>query len=42
VANRVIVDLARHRCVVVVTHRPELLALADRHVPLRATTGVVA
>ena len=38
VAHRVIRDLARHRCVVAVTHRAELLALADHHVELPATT----
>ena len=37
VAHRVILGLARHRCVVAVTHRHELLALADHHVALRAT-----
>jgi ATP-binding cassette subfamily C protein CydD/ATP-binding cassette subfamily C protein CydCD len=36
VAHRVILDLARDRCVVAVTHRPELLALADHHVELPA------
>jgi ATP-binding cassette subfamily C protein CydD/ATP-binding cassette subfamily C protein CydCD len=36
VAHRVIRDLARHRCVIAVTHRPELVALADQHVALPA------
>jgi ATP-binding cassette subfamily C protein CydD/ATP-binding cassette subfamily C protein CydCD len=35
-AHRVIRDLARHRCVIAVTHRPELVALADQHVALPA------
>ncbi|KRF28166.1 thiol reductant ABC exporter subunit CydD [Phycicoccus sp. Soil802] len=39
VAHRVILDLARHRCVVAVTHRRELLSLADHHVALRATAA---
>jgi thiol reductant ABC exporter CydD subunit len=38
VAHRVILELARQRCVVAVTHRAELLALTGHHVTLRATT----
>lgn len=41
VAHRVILGLARERCVVAVTHRPELLALADRHVALLPSPRVV-
>ncbi|WP_427384414.1 thiol reductant ABC exporter subunit CydD [Janibacter sp. G56] len=36
VAHRVIADLARTRTVIAVTHRPELVAIADAHVHLRA------
>ena len=35
-AHQAIRRLAAERCVVAVTHRPELLALADQHVPLLA------
>jgi ATP-binding cassette subfamily C protein CydD/ATP-binding cassette subfamily C protein CydCD len=38
VAHRVILELARQRCVVAVTHRAELLALTGHHLTLRATT----
>ncbi|SDP57284.1 ATP-binding cassette, subfamily C, CydD [Pedococcus dokdonensis] len=36
-AHRAIRELATRRCVVAVTHRPELLALADHHVDLAAS-----
>ncbi len=42
-AHEAIARLAERRCVVAVTHRPELVALADQHVHLRAgraSTGV--
>lgn len=35
-AHSAIVDLATRRCVIAVTHRPELVALADQHIDLSA------
>lgn len=43
IAHGAIARLAERRCVIAVTHRPELVALADQHVHLsagRASTGV--
>lgn len=43
IAHAAITRLAERRCVIAVTHRPELVALADQHVHLRAgraSTGV--
>ena len=43
IAHEAIARLAERRCVIAVTHRPELVALADQHVHLRAgraSTGV--
>jgi thiol reductant ABC exporter CydD subunit len=43
IAHQAIARLAERRCVIAVTHRPELVALADQHVHLRAgrtSTGV--
>lgn len=43
IAHEAIAQLAERRCVIAVTHRPELVALADQHVHLRAgraSTGV--
>lgn len=37
VVHDVILELAELRCVVVVTHRPELVALADQHIHLTPT-----
>jgi ATP-binding cassette subfamily C protein CydD/ATP-binding cassette subfamily C protein CydCD len=41
-AHRVIRDLAVDRCVIAVTHRPELVALADTHLHLPATARLAA
>ena len=43
IAHEAIAQLAERRCVIAVTHRPELVGLADQHVHLRAgraSTGV--
>lgn len=43
IAHEAVARLAERRCVIAVTHRPELVALADQHVHLRAgraSTGV--
>ena len=39
--HEVVLELAQRRCVVAVTHRPELVAMADQHVHLGAPADVV-
>jgi ATP-binding cassette subfamily C protein CydD/ATP-binding cassette subfamily C protein CydCD len=41
-AHRVIRELSVDRCVIAVTHRPELVALADTHLHLRGMAGAEA